>query len=111
MPRSKTVPPQPGEPEWWFAPDPLRKSYGLVTVLTAPETGQRRTLLFAGINSDGTEAGARFLTSPAHLEDLDRRFQQAGHSAWPARSQMVVRSDSDEAITIEAQFEFLRILK
>jgi len=102
--------PKPGEHEWWFASDSLRHNFGLITVLTDEGAPKRRKIFFAGINSDGAEAGARFFTSPDKLEDLDRRFRESGITEWPARYQVVVRTESMNTYSLQVQFEFLRIL-
>lgn len=102
--------PKPGEPAWWFPSDGLRHNYGLITVVTdAP--ARTKTVLLAGINSDGAEAGARFLTSPDKLADLDKRFRESGLSQWPGSFQVVVRTESMDTYSLQTRFEFLRIWK
>lgn len=103
--------PKPRESAWWFATGGLRHNFGLITVLTSDSASHRRTLMFAGINSDGAEAGARFFTSPDKLEDLAQRFQKLGYRDWPPRYQIVVRTESLDTYSLQTRFEFLRILK
>jgi hypothetical protein len=102
--------PKQGEQEWWFATGGLRHNHGLITVLSADAGARKRIVLFSGINSDGAEAGARFFTTPGKLEDLERRFKQAGLSQWPPRYQVVVRTESVDTYSLQVEFEFLRIL-
>jgi hypothetical protein len=103
--------PKAGEPKWWFATGGLRHNFGLITVLTADSGSRKRTILFAGINSDGAEAGARYFTSPDKLDELNRRFQQAGYQDWPPRYQIVVRTESLDTYSLQTRFEFLHVLK
>lgn len=100
-----------GEQEWWFATGGLRHNFGLITVLSPDGAETRRTLLLAGINSDGAEAGARVLTTPDKLEELDKRFRQAGLTHWPPRYQAVVRTESLDTYSLETHVQFVRILK
>ncbi len=102
--------PRQGEPKWWFASGGL-KNYGLITVVPSGTAAKRRVILFSGINSDGAEAGARFLTSPVKLNDLARQFEQAGVAKWPAAYQVVVSTKSRDTYSLQTEFEFLRLLK
>ena len=102
---------KPGEPEWWFATVGLRHNYGLITVLGNESAAGKRMVLFSGINSDGAEAGARFFTSADKLDDLDRRFRQAGWVNWPLRYQIVVRTESVDTYSLQTRFEYLRVLR
>jgi len=99
--------PKAGEPEWWFSTGDLRHNYGLITVLTADDPAARRTILFAGINSDGAEAGARFLTTPDKLRLLARALP----SPLPRRFQVVIRTESVDTYTLQTTLAFTRILK
>jgi hypothetical protein len=103
--------PKAGEPPWWFATADLRHNYGLITVLTSDSPAKKRMVLLAGINSDGAEAGARYLTSPDKLVELDEHFRKAGFPRWPPAYQVVVRTESVDTYSLQMKFEFLRILK
>jgi hypothetical protein len=66
-------------------------NYGLITVLTKrTNAGPRRTILFAGINSDGSQAAMEYLTSPLDLTELLSEFQ----GRVPASYQIVIRTRS-----------------
>jgi hypothetical protein len=103
--------PKQGEKEWWFASGDLRHNHGLITVLGADGLSNKRVVLLSGINSDGAEAGARFLTTPQNLTDLDQRFAKLGLTQWPKRYQVVVRTESMDTYSLQVNFEFLRILE
>lgn len=100
-----------GEPEWWFASSGLKHNYGLITVMPSYGSGRKRTMILSGINSDGAEAGARFMTSVDSLRDLDRRFRSMGFNEWPPHYQLVVRTESLDTYNLQTSFTFLRILK
>lgn len=102
--------PGEGEPEWWFSTGGLRHGYGLISVLSLDGRGKRRTIMLSGINSDGAEAGARFLTSAAGLEQLSAEFDKRGIRHWPPSYQVVVRTESVDTYSLQTKFEFLRIL-
>ncbi len=103
--------PRQGEPEWWFSTGGLRHGYGLISVLSLDGLGKRRTIMFSGINSDGAEAGARFLTSGEGIQQLNREFTRRGIRRWPMGYQVVVRTESVDTYSLQTKFEFLRILK
>lgn len=103
--------PGQGEPEWWFSTGGLRHGYGLISVLSLDGLGKRRTIMLSGINSDGAEAGARFLTSPEGLKQLDAAFRKRGLTKWPASFQVVVRTESVDTYSLQTKFEFLRVFK
>ena len=62
--------------------------YGLLSVLTWPESGGRvkRTVVLSGAGSAGVQAAAEFFCSAAHLRDLKQRL----HGLPPAY-QVVIR--------------------
>ncbi|WP_321470300.1 hypothetical protein [uncultured Paludibaculum sp.] len=99
--------PKKGETEWWYATDNLRLNYGLITVLPTEQAGRRRLIIFSGINSDGSEAGAKFYTSPVGLGELEKHF--AG--SWPRKFQVVVKTESVDTYTLQTHFEFVRVLE
>lgn len=99
--------PRKGETEWWYATDNLRLNYGLVTVLPTDQAGRRRLIIFSGINSDGSEAGAKFFTSTEGLAELEKRFG----GGWPRKFQVVVRTESVDTYSLQTHFEFVRVLE
>ena len=103
--------PRPGEPEWRFASDGLKHNFGLVTVFPSDTGGRKRTIVFSGINSDGSEAGARYFASPESLRQLEPQFARAGSAPWPARYQVVIRTESIDTYSFQARFEYLRVQK
>lgn len=103
--------PGQGEPEWWFSTEGLRHGFGLISVLALDGYGKRKTIMFSGINSDGAEAGARFLTSADGLAQLAAEFEKLGLKTWPPSYQVVVRTESVDTYSLQAKFEFLRVLE
>ncbi len=102
--------PSAGEPEWRFATGGLRHSYGLITVLESDNASGKRIMMFSGINSDGAEAGARFMTSKDKLSVLDAEFRKRGYEQWPSKYQVVIRTESFDTYSLQTQFDSLRVL-
>ncbi len=99
-------------PEALFLPDrdALRKmthTWGLVTVLPSEgaAAGLKRTIVFSGISSAGTQAAIEFFTSPQHLNDLKARFQKTGRRGFPGAYQVVVETDVAETIPLKAHYK------
>ena len=91
-----------------------RVSYGLVTVLTWKASGRRpfRTLMFSGINSDGSHAGLNFMITPERMADLVKRIlETGGRGRWPDSFQVVVRTRSVNTYTIQSEFAAFRRLE
>jgi hypothetical protein len=87
-----------------------RINYGLATFLTRRTAdGERRTVLFSGINSDGAQAAVEYVTSPRTMIELQSRLR-AGKSEMPASFQVVVRTMSSDTFTLQAQAVAHRIL-
>lgn len=87
-----------------------RVNYGLITVLTKQtDSGPHRTLLFAGINSDGSDAAMDYLTSLRNLADLSRALRQ-GRDALPDNYQLVVRSHSTDRRTMQSERVAIQVL-
>lgn len=85
-------------------------NYGLVTILTKnTDSGPRRTVLFAGINSDGSDAAMDHLTSLLNLTDLARTLKKQ-HGEVPGSFQVVVRSRSIDTRTLQSERVAIRIL-
>lgn len=85
-------------------------NYGLVTLLTKQtDGGPRRTLVFSGINSDGTDAAMDYLTSQLNLVDLVRELK-ANHGQVPGSFQIVVRSRSTERRTLLSERVAIQVL-
>lgn len=78
-------------------------NYGLATVLSRnTAAGVRRTVLFSGISSDGTQAAVEYLSAPARLEELVGALRKPG-GKLPESFQVVVRSTSRDSLTLAAE--------
>jgi len=85
-------------------------NYGLITVLTKrTDAGPRRTLLFAGINSDGSDAAMEHVTSLLNLTDLVRELKKTT-GELPNSFQVVVRSRSNDTRTLQSERAAIKIL-
>ena len=82
----------------------FKEVYGLVTVLPSAD-GQKRTVVFSGITSVGSQGAMEFFTSPAHLKDLKERFRQQGHSKFPSRWQVVVKCKVSDTQLVSYDFD------
>jgi len=86
-------------------------NYGLITVLTKKtDAGPRRTMLFAGINSDGSDAAMDHLTSLFQLADLARELKRPSGEI-PGSFQVVVRSRSSDTRTLQSEQVAIQILR
>ncbi|MBL8217488.1 MAG: hypothetical protein JNK87_42595, partial [Bryobacterales bacterium] len=86
-------------------------NYGLITVLTKPtDNGPKRTILFAGINSDGSEAAMSYMTSLLQLQELSEELRK-GRAGLPDSYQVVVRSRSSNTRSLRAERAAVRVLE
>lgn len=90
----------------------LVQVYGLITVLPSESATdhQRRTIIFSGVNSAGTQAAAEFFTSQEHLAELKKQLNNDGHSTFPPAYQVVVRSETDDNMLLNFRYETYRII-
>lgn len=88
------------------------ETFGLVTALRLRSAGgaERRLFLASGLNSDGAQAGIEFLTTPGHLQVLEREFARQDGSGWPAAWQVVVRVSSSDTYPWRVDFADCRRL-
>jgi hypothetical protein len=86
--------------------------FGLITVLPSESSlnQQKRTLIFSGVNSAGTQAAAEFFTLPEHLLELKKELKKAGHDTFPPAYQVVVRAETDDSILLSFKYETFRII-
>ena len=83
-------------------------NYGLITVLTnRTNAGPRRTILFAGLNSDGSQGAMEYLTSLDDLNELVREFK----GEVPASFQVVVRTRSADTRALGAERAAVLVLE
>lgn len=84
-------------------------NYGLITVLTRQtDAGPRRTVLVAGINSDGSDAAMDYLTSLLNLPGLLHELSQ--HGSVPPAYQIVVRSRSNDTRMLQSERVAIEVL-
>jgi hypothetical protein len=90
----------------------MTQVYGLITVLPSESTSNqpKRTIIFSGINSAGTQAAAEFFTSPEHLAELKKQLKKAGHQSFPSAYQVVVRSETEDSILLNFHYETYRLI-
>ena len=81
-----------------------QENYGVVTVVSPDNRRPRSTILFAGITSDGSQAGIEFLTSATHLENLRTKLRAQGHRNRPAKFQVVIRARSSDGYPVEIAY-------
>lgn len=68
---------------------------GVLTVLPGDDPdGNKRTVIFAGGNSIGSQAAAEYFTSPRSLQELKDRFRRQHLSGFPRAYQVVVMGRS-----------------
>lgn len=85
-------------------------NYGLITVLHDANAG-RRTIVFSGITSDGSQAGVEFLTAADKVEKLKERLRASGVATWPDAFQVVVRTYSSLGYPVRVDYETHLVLR
>lgn len=99
-----------GNPVFWRE-NGGRVNYGLATFLVArTDAGLRRTVLISGINSDGSQAALEYVTSPLKSVELLKSLKK-DEKEFPTSFQVVVRSQSSDSFTLNAQQAAVRILQ
>ncbi|MBY0503639.1 MAG: hypothetical protein K2X03_07010 [Bryobacteraceae bacterium] len=94
----------------FFRDRPGNINYGLITVLTKrTDAGPHRTILFAGINSDGSDAAMEHLTSLLNLTSLAKELRTR-QSTLPDSYQVVVRARSSDTRILEAERVAVHVL-
>jgi hypothetical protein len=86
--------------------------YGLITVLPNDGSAEhpRRTIIFSGVNSAGTQAAAEFFSAPEYLTELRKRLNSEGHNHFPPAYQVVVSAETDDNIMLNFKYETHRLL-
>jgi hypothetical protein len=109
------VEPKPGEGAE-YASSPGANSangetaYGLVTVMPSWGDPNRRTVLFFGTLSPGTQAASEFFTSAKHLQALLTLFRKEGLSGFPAAYQVVVRANIFGTSALDVKYVTHRVI-
>jgi hypothetical protein len=85
-------------------------AFGLITVLASRSDPNRRTVVFSGNLSAGTQAASTFFSSPERLRSLLRQFRQEGRAGFPNAYQVVVRSKLSSVSTRDLQYVTHRIV-
>jgi hypothetical protein len=89
--------PRPGEQPFYQAVHDSQSkaqttTYALISVLPGVTAGTR-VVSSAGVDTYGTSAGIDFLTSPAGISELMRRFDPQGRKKLPPFFQAVIRTE------------------
>jgi hypothetical protein len=102
------VNPNPGEPAEYdahpLAPGGGETAYGLITVMPSWGDPNRRTVVFSGTLSPGTQAASEFFSSPKQLQSLLRLFRGEGYSSFPPAYQVLVRSNVFGTSALDVQY-------
>ncbi|HEY6399957.1 MAG TPA: hypothetical protein VI479_01020 [Blastocatellia bacterium] len=90
----------------------MTQVYGLITVLPNDGSAEhpRRTIIFSGVNSAGTQAAAEFFSAPEYLTELRKRLNSEGHNQFPPAYQVVVSAETDDNIMLNFKYETHRLL-
>jgi hypothetical protein len=84
---------------------------GLLSILPSEPAGSRkRTVVFACANSAGCHGAAEFFSSPDHMSELRRKFQQEGVDGFPRSYQVVVRARAESQWLLSVSYVAHRIL-
>lgn len=106
--------PKHGEPAFYepgAGGDNDRDVYGLITVLPSDSAGEtgKRTVVFSGLTSGGTQAAYEFFGSPESLADLKSRFQRDGMRSLPSSYQVVVKVNTDQTLPLRFRYQNHRV--
>jgi hypothetical protein len=109
------VQPRPGEPAEFdahpaTAAENSETAYGLITVMPSWGDGNRRTVLFSGTLSPGTQAAGEFFASAKQLGELRRLFKKEGHAGFPSAYQVVVRSNVFGTSALDVEYVTHRVI-
>ena len=75
-----------------------------------PGSSGKQTVVFACANSVGCHGAAEFFSSPDHMSELRRKFQQEGIDGFPRSYQVVVRSRAESQWLLSVSYLAHRIL-
>lgn len=109
------VDPKPGEPAEWnnravAGAANGETAFGLITVMPSWGDNSRRTVVFSGTLSPGTQAASEFFSSPKQLQTLLRLFRKEGHPGFPAAYQVLVRSNIFGTSALDVQYVTHRVI-
>lgn len=83
-------------------PEKVNVLYGLITVM--PSEGvigaPKRTVVFSGLGSVGTDCAAEFFSSPEGIKELQNSFRKHGMNSFSTSYQAVVRCLSSDGIVL-----------
>ena len=79
-------------------------AFGLITVMPSWGDANRRTVVFSGTLSPGTQAASEFFSSAKHQRALLRLFRKEGHAGFPAAYQVVVRANTFGTSALDVQY-------
>jgi hypothetical protein len=100
-------------PKFLPTPGTPAVNYGLITIIrdNAGDGHACQAMFFAGVISNGAQAGIEYLTTPHHMRQLIGKLRAAGLNTWPKVMQIVVRSDTTEFYPIRTEYETHLILQ
>jgi hypothetical protein len=109
------VKPKPGEPAEYASREVFRDgnreiAFGLITVMPSWGDPRRRTVVFSGTLSPGTQAASEFFASPKQLQALSGLLRREGYSEFPASYQVVVRSKVIGTSALDVQYVTHRVI-
>ncbi len=85
-------------------------AFGLITVMPSWGDSNRRTVVFSGTLSPGTQAASEFFSSARQLQALLRLFRKEGLPGFPAAYQVVVRSNIFGTSALDVQYVTHRVI-
>lgn len=100
-------------PKYLPSPGTPAVNYGLITIIrdAADDGHPCQAMLFAGVISNGAQAGIEYMTTPRHIRQLTEKLRAAGIRKWPKMMQIVVRSETTEFYPIRTEYETHLILQ
>jgi hypothetical protein len=100
-------------PKYLPTPGTPAINYGLITIIRdAADDGHAcQAMFFAGVISNGAQAGIEYMTTPRHMRQLIERLRAEGLNTWPKVMQIVVRSDTTEFYPIRTEYETHLVLQ
>ena len=90
----------------------MSTAYGLITVIPSQEAGEgeKKTIVFSGITSAGSQAAMEFFQSASGLQELKKQLAKQGYGWFPPAYQVVVRCRMDHTLALSWTYQAHKVV-